>query len=57
MIKINRLDDALDIIRILLKNYESVEMTKETKEKPYNSFDVYYIITYKWKAERRKIYE
>lgn len=47
MIKINRLDDALDLIRILLKNYESVEMTKSTKEKPYNSFDVYYIITYK----------
>lgn len=47
MIKINRLEDALDLIRILLKNYEIVEMKKETKEKPYNSFDVCYIITYK----------
>jgi len=47
MIKINRLEDALDLIRILLKNYESVEMTKKTKEKPYNPPDVCYIITYK----------
>jgi len=47
MIKINRLEDALDLIRILLKNYESVEMTKSTKEKSYNPVDVCYIITYK----------